>query len=65
MKEHIMNINYLWHKGNEFEWKEGVSRYLEKIIDLEMEEIIINFKLYKNLEVKTYKNGLINDIILL
>lgn len=65
MKEHIMNINYLWHKGNEFEWKEGVSRYLEKIIDLEMEEIIINLKLYKNLEVKTYKNGLINDIILL
>ena len=60
-----MNINYLWHKGNEFEWKEGVSRYLEKIIDLEMEEIIINLKLYKNLEVKIYKNGLINDIILL
>ena len=60
-----MNINYLWHKGNEFEWKEGVSRYLEKIIDLEMEEIISELKLYKNLEVETYKNGLINDIILL
>ena len=65
MKEHIMNINYLWHKGNEFEWKEGISIYLERIIDLEMEEIISNLKLYKNLEVKTYKNGLINDIILL
>lgn len=35
-----MNINYLWHKGNESEWKEALSRYLTMINDIYLENRI-------------------------